>query len=302
MVFFIAVQRQLWGPTSHRLNVHRGSTTGNAPVAQRSTDSRVPGVLNGEPRKVEVPPKPPCATISVLSVSICWGSAPGTPGSSLGLPCQLPQAFLRDSHLPTHNAHLSSAHGSTHHIPPWTIPSPPPDQRTAPHLCLFSHVPGPPFPSFHAWFRTVHQLLGSPGGLNLPSLWFTLSCSANTLKWFYVTWSISPMAGCLLEKGPSNCGWHLLKQTGLRYRAGDRAPNRTLLPLLCQFFRAPQCTWRPRMCPCRDLCGTCGQPQLWSIFLGHSCLPAASQVMLMGVGWFRLLVLGSGCTLESGYL
>lgn len=111
-----------------------------------------------------------------------------------------------------------------------------------------------------------------PGGLNLPSLWFTLSCSANTLKWFYVTWSISPVAGCLLEKGPSNCGWHLLKQTGLRYRAGNRAPNRTLFPLLCQFFRAPQRTWRPRMCPCRDLCGTRGQPQLWSIFLGHSCL------------------------------
>lgn len=142
VVFFIAVQRQLWGPTSHGLNVHGGSATGNAPVAQRSTDSRAPGVLNGEPRNVEVPPKPPCATISVLSVSICWGSAPGTPGSSLGLPCRLPQAFLRDSHLPTH---LSSAHGSTHRVPPWTIPSPPPDRRTAPHLLLLSHAPGHPF-------------------------------------------------------------------------------------------------------------------------------------------------------------
>lgn len=107
---------------------------------------------------------PLCNHLSVVCLHLL-GLGSGCTGSSLGLPCRLPQAFLSYSHLLTHNAQLSSAHGSKHHVPRWTIPSPPPDQRTAPHLLLLllSYALAHPFHLSTPGSELSIQLLGSPG-------------------------------------------------------------------------------------------------------------------------------------------
>lgn len=152
--------------------------------------------------------KVPLCNHLVLSVSICWGSAPG----ALALPLASP-AGCRRLFLATAISSLTMLSCLQH-----TAPNIMSHAGLFPHRHLTSALHPTSSssvmlrPTLSTFPRLVQNCPSSswgalgPGGLNLPSLWFTPSCSANTLKRFYVTWFISPVAGCLLEKGPSNCG------------------------------------------------------------------------------------------------
>lgn len=149
---------------------------------------------------------PLCNHLSVVCLHLL-GLGSGCTGSSLGLPCRL--LFLA-----TAISSLTMLSCLQH-----TAPNIMSHAGLFPHRHLTSALHPTSSsssvmlrPTLSTFPRLVQNCPSSswgalgPGGLNLPSLWFTPSCSANTLKRFYVTWFISPVAGYLLEKGPSNCG------------------------------------------------------------------------------------------------